>query len=44
MRGVGGEGYGSQERREEREEAKELKGRSWESKVWGVRTLLVLKI
>lgn len=37
-RGGGGwEGYRSQERRKEKEEAKELKGRSWESKVWEAR-------
>ena len=34
--GAGWEGYGSRERKE-REEAKELKGRSWESKVWEAR-------
>ena len=31
------EGYGSQVRRKEKEEAKELKDRSWESKVWEAR-------
>ena len=36
-RGVGWEGQGSQESKE-REEAKELKGRSWESKVWEARS------
>ena len=35
--GGGWEGYRSQERRKEKEEAKELKGRSWESKVWEAR-------
>ena len=33
------EGYGSQVRRKEKEEAKELKDRSWESKVWEAREL-----